>query len=195
MMAVQPWVCTTCWDEDAVRPECIVCGGRGVIDSIPWADRMRDEVVPHLWVGGHVCQPVGAPPDGFCYIRPEDGFDLVVSLFQHHCHPSECVPHESLDPPRGVLHLRHAMEDSDLDPEHHSMLDTLAEQVARHVQRDEKVLVRCFAGLNRSSLVTALAMTKMGWSPWEAIARIRETRSPYALCNSDFVDYLMEQAV
>lgn len=52
------------------------------------------------------------------------------------------------------------------------------------------VLVRCQAGLNRSGLTCALVLIRAGLTPAEAIDTVRQGRSPYALCNPRFVDYL-----
>jgi predicted protein tyrosine phosphatase len=52
------------------------------------------------------------------------------------------------------------------------------------------VLVHCQAGLNRSSLVAARALMLRGRSADEAIALIRQQRSPACLCNTAFEDYL-----
>ena len=54
----------------------------------------------------------------------------------------------------------------------------------------DRVLIRCQAGLNRSGLLTALVLINEGYSPSDAIALIREKRSGWALCNSDYVSYL-----
>jgi protein-tyrosine phosphatase len=82
------------------------------------------------------------------------------------------------------------MADADLDPRHHTMLDDWAERIVGYLDEDRKVLVRCQAGINRSGLVVALAMLRMGWTADAAIARIREVRSPYALFNQSFTRYL-----
>jgi protein-tyrosine phosphatase len=54
------------------------------------------------------------------------------------------------------------------------------------------VLVHCQAGLNRSSLVTAMALIQEGSSGDEAIALIREKRSPACLCNPAFEAWLRQ---
>ena len=54
-----------------------------------------------------------------------------------------------------------------------------------------RVLVRCQAGLNRSALCAVLLLRKHGYSSAEAIALLREKRSSWVLCNSDFEDYLL----
>ena len=54
-----------------------------------------------------------------------------------------------------------------------------------------KVLVTCFAGRNRSGLVTALVLCKgMGASPDQAIAAIRKARGPEAFRNQYFEAFL-----
>jgi len=52
-------------------------------------------------------------------------------------------------------------------------------------------LVHCQAGLNRSGLVAALALMKMGRSARDAIALLRERRSPFVLCNPSFERWLL----
>jgi len=55
-------------------------------------------------------------------------------------------------------------------------------------------LVHCQAGLNRSSLVAALALILGdGLTPEEAIATLKERRSPACLCNHVFTEWLLEE--
>jgi protein-tyrosine phosphatase len=54
-----------------------------------------------------------------------------------------------------------------------------------------KVLIRCQAGLNRSGLVTALVLARDGMPIDEAMELLRQRRSPAALYNPDFVDWLV----
>lgn len=53
-------------------------------------------------------------------------------------------------------------------------------------------LVHCQAGLNRSSLVAAVALMRRhpDWSPDYVINLLRERRSPAVLCNPTFRDWL-----
>ena len=57
-----------------------------------------------------------------------------------------------------------------------------------------RVLVTCHMGLNRSALVCALAwkMLQPKRTMKMIIHDIRERRDPYALCNEDFVKFLLE---
>ena len=65
---------------------------------------------------------------------------------------------------------------------------------AERVGAGRRVLVHCWAGLNRSGVVTARALMAMGATATEAIAAVREARGPYALSNAAFVEWLYEEA-
>ena len=62
----------------------------------------------------------------------------------------------------------------------------VARKVAGDITEGKTVLVTCAAGLNRSGLVSALALCGLGWTPNEAINAVREAR-PGALFNQQFV--------
>lgn len=72
-----------------------------------------------------------------------------------------------------------------------TLLNALADMVnlARGVG---PTLVHCQAGLNRSGLVTALALIRAGDQPETAIAKIRQKRCDAVLCNRAFNDWLMD---
>ncbi len=60
-------------------------------------------------------------------------------------------------------------------------------------RRSGPVLVHCQAGLNRSSVVVGAALVMMGeMTGPEAVAYIREVRSPACLCNPAFEKWLTE---
>ena len=64
-------------------------------------------------------------------------------------------------------------------------------QVAEQLRAGRRVLVTCYAGLNRSSLVAMLGLglvTRM--TPLELVDLVRERRSPAALGNPHFVEVL-----
>ena len=54
-----------------------------------------------------------------------------------------------------------------------------------------RVLVRCQAGYNRSGLVVALALMRLGFTGQDAVARVRIARGPYALSNPHFLARLV----
>ncbi len=59
-------------------------------------------------------------------------------------------------------------------------------------KRHGRTLVHCQAGLNRSGLLTGLSLVLDGMRPEDAIALMREKRSPAVLCNKAFCDWLYE---
>ncbi len=63
--------------------------------------------------------------------------------------------------------------------------NNLAKKVVAALDRGP-VLVHCQAGLNRSGLITALALMHLGRTADEAIRLLRDRRSPVVLCNRSF---------
>jgi len=70
-----------------------------------------------------------------------------------------------------------------------------ARTVAERVEAGKRVLVHCWAGLNRSGVVSARALMFMGMPVTEAIARVRAARGAWALSNAAFVEWLYEEAL
>lgn len=68
-------------------------------------------------------------------------------------------------------------------------LEALRETVAwahRRWKVGKKTLIRCQAGLNRSSLVAGLVLVRDGMNGWEAVDKIRRGRSTECLFNKRF---------
>ena len=68
-------------------------------------------------------------------------------------------------------------------------IERASDIVARALEAERMVAVLCSAGQNRSCLVAARAMVKLGWAPDVAIEIMREHRD-HALYNQHFVRYL-----
>ncbi len=66
----------------------------------------------------------------------------------------------------------------------------MAETVLAALRAGRRTLVRCHAGYNRSGLVVAQTLVGLGYDAPTAVKIIRERRSPFALNNGVFVDYL-----
>jgi protein-tyrosine phosphatase len=66
-------------------------------------------------------------------------------------------------------------------------------RVLRAFMHAGKVLCHCQAGLNRSSLISGLALILDGYEPEEAIRLLRTSRSPAVLCNGSFERWLLKQ--
>lgn len=125
------------------------------------------EILPDLWMGG--CR------DG---VRLGPDFTYVVSLYpwekytlSERTERLEVKLYDSADvPPAGQLH-------------------EIAAIVNQKRQRG-RVLVHCQAGLNRSGLITTLALIAGGMPADAAIALLREKRCPLVLCNQAFDRWL-----
>jgi protein-tyrosine phosphatase len=128
-------------------------------------------VAPHLFVGSR------PPPGQYRWIN------VVVLCAKEYQPPSFAFP--------GLTVLRLPINDDPirpLSPTNAAHVVSTARTVARYLASGARVLVTCHAGINRSSLVAALAMQlayDMGAD--EAIHQIRATRSPMALSNPQFV--------
>lgn len=64
--------------------------------------------------------------------------------------------------------------------------------VAERVKAGKTVLVTCMAGLNRSGMVTSLALRELtGWSGKKIVEHVQESRAS-ALCNDTFAQYIID---
>ena len=125
----------------------------------------------NLWMGG--CPRGEAPPQ----------FDTIICLYTH----------EPYSLHQNQVHLSVDMRDGPMVPDV-AMLEMLADTVNRARERGT-VLVHCQAGLNRSGLITALALIRSSkYAPDAAIAHLRERRCDAVLCNAAFAKWLMDQA-
>ncbi|MFV8188107.1 protein-tyrosine phosphatase family protein [Streptomyces sp. AF1B] len=145
--------------------------------DVPAPDRPWSEIVPGLWMGGHQFRG-GAGDLQLAVVRDE--FDLVQTLLR--------VPGHGPDP--GVEHHVWPIPDGPLDGTQLAGVMRLARAAGEALDEGRKVLVRCYHGYNRSGLVVAHALVRRGHSAEQAIRLIRSRRSPWALHNELFVDYL-----
>jgi protein-tyrosine phosphatase len=107
-------------------------------------------------------------------------FDVVYSL--------TCK--EGYGPASGVEHHVLRLPDNALTRQQILAVEEFAASAASDHAAGRRVLVRCWAGLNRSGLVVAEVLIQSGYSAADAIATIRKRRSPEALNNESFVAYL-----
>lgn len=135
--------------------------------------------MPGLWMGGHEFAPrTGAGGIEFAVVRDE--FDLVLTLLR--------LP--GYGPDDGVEHHVWPIPDGPLDGTQLAGVLRLARAACDALEDGKRVLVRCYSGYNRSGLVVAQALIRDGHSAEEAIRLVRARRSPWALHNELFVDYL-----
>jgi len=149
-----------------------------------WADAPAEalisEILPGLWMGGTADDDWVDSPAPLHPVSDTSGFTAVVTLF-------------AWARPMGwnVEELRFGFADADPRLTDMGRVLLTAEWALTRWQEGQQVLIRCQAGLNRSGLVTALVLILAGRTAREAITLLRERRSPFALCNAHFIDWLM----
>ena len=172
-------LCHACYADPATMPDCAACGGDGRATRMPLCDDPWNEVVPGLWQGGH---DVRSQRRSACVVADE--FDLVVSL----------VNRSGYGPAEGVEHHVLRMADAGVDAGIAARVDELSSLLAEAVGAGRRVLVRCSGGLNRSGLVVASTLVRLGHDPDDAIGLVRRARGPWALTNPAFVAHLRASA-
>lgn len=145
--------------------------------DVPGPQSPWDEVAPGLWMGGHFwTDPAGE-------LRPVvvgSEFDLVISLFIRQGH----------GPDPFVEHLVGEMPDAPLTGAQLRTVLRLAGAARTALDSGRRILVRCHSGYNRSGLVVAQCLVDGGLAPAAAIGLVRLGRSPWALHNETFTEYL-----
>ncbi len=141
--------------------------GIAIHGDVPFKVPLFSHIVGNLWSGG--C-PVGEAPEEFEYI---------VNLYPWE--PYDIQSHQ-------VVTKAQLFDSSDMPKE--EQLYSLAACVNTYRHRGI-TLVHCQAGLNRSGLISALALIEDGMKAVDAIALLRAKRSPAVLCNQAFEEWLL----
>lgn len=143
-----------------------------------WLHQARDlranEVVPGLWQGA-------APPPGRA-VRSA-GFRKLVLCAEEYQPPGEVFDGMA------VLHAPNDDSGLPISVEQKKIAILASRSVARSLLRGEPVLVTCMQGRNRSGLVSALTLIRLGVRPEAAIRTVQRVR-PMALSNGSFVSFL-----
>ncbi|MER7716552.1 dual specificity protein phosphatase family protein [Streptomyces flaveolus] len=150
---------------------------RGKGSDVPAPARPWDEIVPGLWMGGHEFRRQGGLLES---VVVRDEFDLVQTLLR--------LPGHGPDP--GIEHQVWPIPDGPLDGTQLAGVIRLAQAAGEALAEGRRVLVRCYHGYNRSGLVVAQVLMHQGRGAEEAIRLIRTRRSPWALHNELFAEYL-----
>jgi hypothetical protein len=141
---------------------------------------LYSEILPGLYQGGTADRETIEHAQTLRYFDGDGAFDSIVTLY------AWAAPANW-----GVEERRFGFPDAALDAANLPRIHALAKWAFAEWSSGRRVLVRCQAGLNRSGLVTALVLMHAGYSAEEAIELIRERRSPYALFNERFAEYLL----
>jgi protein-tyrosine phosphatase len=130
----------------------------------------RSEIVPGLFIGS----------------KPTPGrhaeFDTIVLAAMEYQPPAKLFPGAE------VIHV--PLDDAPNRPLREDEIAAATKagsRVARRLRAGRRVLVTCQMGLNRSSLVAALALHEVhGMSADEIVSRVRRARGQWALSNPNF---------
>jgi hypothetical protein len=145
-------------------------------------EELWSEVVPDLWQGGtHDDDVVWLGERQAQHSITLKDFDFVTTMY------ADANPVHWF-----VQEIRYGIYDSNMKDFDIEELMEVVNMTHRAWKKGKRVLIRCQAGWNRSGLVTALVLIKDGMEAKDAIALLREKRSPYALCNSTFEAWLLE---
>lgn len=136
--------------------------------NVPFKVSLFSQIDGNLWSGG--C-PVRIAPEHFKFI---------FCLYKWE--PYEVHDHQ--------VFMRLTMFDHGEVPDR-TLLNALADMV-NLARATGPTLVHCQAGLNRSGLVTALALIRGGMQPDAAIAKLRQQRCEAVLCNRAFEGWLRD---
>jgi hypothetical protein len=137
------------------------------------------EILPNLWQGGtHYKDRIGMPVSEPAITIKE--FDSVYTAYAF-ANPVDWF----------VREIRFAFLDSDDVDFDLDELRFIVESAYNDWKNDKRVLIRCQAGLNRSSIITALVLIKDGYTAVDAINLIRDKRSDVALFNPAFEQWLL----
>ncbi|MBT2468318.1 protein phosphatase [Streptomyces sp. ISL-66] len=153
--------------------------------DVPGPQSPWDEIVPGLWMGGHLWT---GPAGELWPVVVGAEFDLAISLFTRPGHGPD--PH--------VEHLVAEMPDAPLTGAQLRTVQRLAGAARAALDSGRTILVRCHSGYNRSGLVVAQCLAAIGLAPDAAIGLapdaaiglVRHKRSPRALHNGTFTAFL-----
>ena len=127
---------------------------------------------------------------------PTEKPDVVVLM--------ACEYQPSIEKEGRVRYVIHSPIDDSLapDPREVKLAREVAARVADHVAKGRRVLVTCNMGLNRSGLVSALALRRLGFGPGRALQCVRKARAeaakragkPCALANPTFAKLALSRS-
>jgi hypothetical protein len=152
------------------------------VHDIDWDFPLWSEILPGLWLGG--TDDNDTIETGVDTYKPrmitKDDFDTVVTLYAW-AQPVDWLVEE----------VRYGFYDSEISHIDFNMVEQAADFAHKAWKSGKRVLIRCQAGINRSSLVMAHVLMKDGLSARATINLMREKRSDAVLLNKHFVEYII----
>jgi protein-tyrosine phosphatase len=142
---------------------------------------LYSEILPNLFISGTADDDVVHHGKSLQQLAQPSFFDSIVCLYSHANAAGYYVREQ-----------RYGIADAELNEDSKPEIRQLATWLYSEWKSGKRVAAKCQAGWNRSGLVAALVLLHDGFTAEEAISLIRERRSPNALCNQHFVNYIKE---
>jgi len=125
----------------------------------------------------------GYPANPNCYV----GFDVVVNAAAGD--PGPTGPTSDFM----GLYVSLAMSDNTIEEEDEQAIRLVCGVVAEALREGRAVLVHCAQGWNRSGLIVAGTLVRLGMSPSDAVAHVRRDRGGGVLSNRSYLRWLLNQ--
>lgn len=162
--------------------------GFAPVHQIEWDIPLWSEILPGLWLGGtHDRDTVDFPKSLYGSYESNDhltitreDFDVVVTLYAW-ARPVDWFVEE----------VRYGFYDDNTIDVDLASIEHLVNFAYDRWKSGKKVLVRCQAGINRSSFVMCLILMRECYTAKNAIALMREKRSSSVLLNKSFEKFLL----
>ncbi len=152
---------------------------------VDWPDAEYHEIIPHLFQGGHDWMEQMRIYDSRYSTVSEDGsWGYVVSMHE--------APYANSWPQCDHLQVLFNDTEDALDEDIWKRIYAAVDEAVSRWRRGQKVLIRCQAGYNRSGLVMALILMRLGFTADKAIHQIRFRRGRCSLINRVFERYVHE---
>lgn len=151
------------------------------LDNYYESSPLYSEILPGLFLGGTANSDTIFTPTHARKSFDDLSFQTVVTLF-YAANPPGFNSHE----------MRYHIVDGPLDNVDMDRLEEVVNFAYGRFLKGDRVLVRCQAGINRSSFIMSLILIKHGYSALGAIELIRSKRFSYCLSNEYYEKWLFE---
>lgn len=153
------------------------------LDNYYESDPLYTEILPGLFLGGTANSDTIFTPADEKKAFDDLSFQSIITMF-YGANPAGFNSHE----------MRYHIVDGPLDKVDMVRLGEIVSWGhSRWREKNDILLVRCQAGVNRSAFVASLILIKEGYSAVDAIELVRTKRFSYCLSNGYYEKWLLEE--
>lgn len=154
--------------------------------EVEWPNAEYHEIIPRLFIGGHLWHENGITRGGkHSTIFSDQSWDYVVSAY--------VTEDEASWPQCDQRLVLFADTESGLGDETWLKIGSVVDQIVSRWRQGQKVLIRCQAGYNRSGMIMSLVLMRLGMPADKAIYQLRWRRGRDVLTNRVFEKYVRER--